>query len=77
MGNDRHRRMGKMAIFEKLARVLFGRVFPSVDRCPVCGGSEVTSSIRRSRIVVDGPMYMEMKCGKCGHKWRLLLRTGP
>lgn len=45
--------------------------------CPVCGSSEVTSHIRRSRIVVDGPTYMEVKCGKCGHKWNLLLRSGP
>ena len=66
-----------MIILGKMVRALLGRLFPSMEHCPVCGSSDVTSHIRRSRIVVDGPTYMEMKCGKCGHKWRLLLRTGP
>ena len=66
-----------MAILGKLARALLGRMFPSTDRCPVCGRKAVTSRIRRSRIVVDGPTVMEMTCGTCGHTWRMTLRTGP
>ncbi len=66
-----------MAILGKLARALLGRMFPSTDRCPVCGRKAVTSRIRRSWVVVDGPTYLEMKCGACGHTWRMLLRAGP
>ena len=47
------------------------------NRCPVCGGKTVTSRVRRPWFVVDGPTYMEMKCGACGHTWRILLRAGP
>ncbi len=69
----------RRGIFGFLASVMRTMGFQSrwTEHCPVCGSSDVTSHIRRSRIVVDGPTYMEMKCGKCGHKWHLLLRTGP
>ncbi|MBQ6340614.1 MAG: hypothetical protein IJI36_15860 [Kiritimatiellae bacterium] len=66
-----------MAMLEKCLRILFGRLAPSPGRCPMCGNRKVTSRIRRSRIVVDGPTYLEMKCGACGHTWRMLLRAGP
>ena len=51
--------------------------FHGAKRCPVCGRKKVSARIRRSWIVIDGPMYLEMKCGACGHTWRILLRTGP
>ena len=66
-----------MAILGKMVRVLFRRVFPSVDRCPVCGSAAVKSRVRRPLVVVDGPTYRELTCGKCGHRWRMLLRAGP
>ena len=66
-----------MAILGKWVRGLLGRMIPSMERCPVCGSKSVTSRIRRSWIVVDGPTYLEMKCGNCGHAWRMLLRSGP
>ena len=66
-----------MAIVGKWVRALLGRMFPSVGRCPVCGGKAIVSRIRRSRVMVDGPTYLEMKCGTCGHAWRMLLRAGP
>ena len=46
-------------------------------RRPVCGRKAVASRIRRSWVIVDGPTYLEMKCGACGHTWRMLLRAGP
>ena len=51
--------------------------FHGAKRCPVCGSKMVTLRIRRSWIVVDGPTYLQMKCGRCGHSWRMLLRAGP
>ena len=66
-----------MSVLGKLARALLGRMFSSADRCPVCGRESVASRIRRSWVVVDGPTYLEMKCGACGHAWRMLLRAGP
>ena len=60
-----------------LARVLLGRKLPPAGRCPVCGSKTVKSRVRRSLCVVDGPMYLEMKCGACGHAWRMLVRAGP
>lgn len=47
--------------------------------CPVCGGETVTSRIRKplGPFVKDGPTFMEMKCGKCGHCWSIPLRVGP
>ena len=67
----------KTKIFGKLARALLGRMCSSTDCCPVCGHKEVASRIRRPWIIVDGPMYLEVKCGACGHTWRMLLRAGP
>ena len=66
-----------MALLEKLMRAILGRMLPSFDRCPACGNKSVMSRVRRSWVVVDGPMYLEMKCGKCGHRWRWLMRAGP
>ena len=58
-------------------RALLGRKLPPAGRCPVCGSKTVKSRVRRSLCVVDGPTYLEMKCGACGHTWRMLLRAGP
>ena len=66
-----------MAMLEKCLRFLLGRFAPSPGRCPTCGSRKVTSRIRRSRIVVDGPTVMEMTCGTCGHTWRMTFRAGP
>ena len=66
-----------MAILGNLACAMLGRIFPSMERCPVCGSKTVTSRIRRSWVVVDGPTCLEMKCATCGHKWHMLLRAGP
>ncbi len=75
------------ATIEEIRKGLFGFMpaitqhmhFPEREggRCPVCGSKVVTSRIRRSWIIVDGPTYLEMKCGACGHTWRMLLRAGP
>ena len=73
----RRKGTGKMAVVGRLVRALLGRVFPSADRCPVCGSKAVKSRVRRPLVMVDGPTYLEMKCGKCGHRWRMLLRAGP
>ena len=78
---------GGCATIEEIRKGLFGFMpaitqhmhFPEREggRCPVCGSKVVTSRIRRSWIIVDGPTYLEMKCGACGHTWRMLLRAGP
>lgn len=66
-----------MAIVGRWVRTLLGRMFSPIGRCPVCGGKAIKPRIRRSWVVVDGPTYIEMKCAKCGHTWRMLLRAGP
>ena len=73
---------GGYATAEEIRENLFG-FMPAVTRaiglgrCPACGSRKVTSRIRRSRIVVDGPTVMEMTCAACGHKWHMTLRAGP
>ena len=78
---------GAYATIEEIRKGLFGFMpaltrhmhFPGSEggRCPVCGRKAVASRIRRSWVIVDGPTYLEMKCGACGHTWRMLLRAGP
>ena len=70
-------RKGLFGFMPALTRAMLGRFPPSMERCPVCGSKAVASRTRQSRVVIDGPTYLEMKCGKCGPKWRMLLRAGP
>lgn len=47
--------------------------------CTVCGGDRVAAAAKKplGPFVKDGPTVLEMKCRRCGHKWRIPLRVGP
>lgn len=47
-------------------------------RCPVCG-RRMKSRIRRplGGLVTDGPSFIEVRCGRCGYKFRVPIHVGP
>ena len=45
--------------------------------CPCCGSDKVSSSLKKPiPFAKDGATYLEHRCSKCGHKWRMLVRAG-
>lgn len=68
-----------MSWFAETIKVIFGRYSSISVTCPICGAKSVKSEMKKplGSLVTDGPTVMEMKCRKCGHKWRIPVRVGP